>query len=212
MGKVAGVLVLALLHIHIHIHIHHPFHGPSVDYVTLAAAVVASWAGLPGPGEPLLFAAGVLAANGKLDLATVLGVTFVAACAGGIAAWLVGLKFGRALLTHPGPLHKFRLRVLERGDEVFKRYVAIAIFLAPNLFAGIYGVRTSVYLFWNSFWALVWTLGIGLGAYFAGPPVLDVLADLGWISIVGLVVLVVVGVGLEFRRRRVRRVQRSAAG
>ncbi len=51
---------------------------------------------MPGPGEPVLIAAGVLASKHKLDLATVLVVAWVAATAGGILGWAVGLKAGRA--------------------------------------------------------------------------------------------------------------------
>lgn len=196
----------------LHIHLHHKFHGSPIDYATLAAAVAASWAGLPGPGEPVLFAAGVLAANHRLDLASVLAVSFVTAVAAGVAGWAVGLKAGRALLTAPGPLFKLRQEVLAWGDEVFRRYVAIAIFLAPSFVAGIHGVRARVYIAWNAIWALVWTLGIGLGAYFAGPPILDVIVDLGWVSIAGLVVLVIVGVTIELRRRRTRRAQQAPSG
>jgi membrane protein DedA with SNARE-associated domain len=192
------------------IHIHHKFHGPPFDYATLAAAVIASWAGLPGPGEPVLFAAGVLAAHHKLDIASVLVVSFVTAVAGGVAGWAVGIKAGRALVTAPGPLFKLRQRALRRGEAVFERYVALAIFLAPSWVAGIHGVRAPVYMFWNAFWALAWTLGIGLGAYYAGPPILDVLVDLGWVSVAGLVLLVVAGLAIELRRRRARRAHGTA--
>jgi membrane protein DedA with SNARE-associated domain len=219
LGKVAVVLVLAL-HLHIHFHpfhhflhfphlFRHRFHGPPFDYATLAAGAFASWVGVPGPGEPLLFAAGVLAAKHKLDLTSVLVVAFAAANAGGIAGWLVGKKAGRALLSAPGPFLKLRTIMLKRGDEVFERYVAAAIFVAPSFVIGIHRVRTSVFLLWNTFWAVVWTLGIGLGAYFAGPPILDVIDDLGWVSIAGLVVLVLVGVAFEVRRRRGRRAQQA---
>lgn len=219
----AGVLVFAL-HIHVHLHFHHflhqhfphllrhKFHGPPFDYVTLAAGAFASWVGLPGPGEPLLFAAGVLAAKHKLDLASVLAVAFVAANAGGIVGWFVGKKAGRALLSAPGPLLKLRTAALKRGDEVFHRYVAIAIFVAPSFVIGIHRVRTSVFLFWNTFWAVAWTLAIGLGAYFAGPPILDVIDDLGWVTVVGLVLLVLAGVAYEVRRRRGRRAQGATPG
>ena len=204
----AAVALFGLLHIHLH----HKFHGPPFDYATLAIAVAASWAGLPGPGEPVLFAAGVLAANHRLDLASVLLVSFVTAVAGGVFGWVVGIKAGRAILSAPGPLFKWRRTALKWGDEVFGRYVAIAIFLAPSFVAGVHGVRTSVYMFWNTFWALVWTLAIGLGAYFVGPPILDVIVDLGWVSIAGLVLLVLAGVMLGFRRRRTRRAQSAPSG
>jgi membrane protein DedA with SNARE-associated domain len=49
--------------------------------------------------------------------------------------------------------------------------------------------------------ALAWAAGIGLGAYFAGPPIEDLASDLGWAVAVGILLLVVVGVWLEVRRR-----------
>jgi membrane protein DedA with SNARE-associated domain len=184
------------------VHLHHHFKGAPFDYVGLALAAGASWVGLPGPGEPLLIAAGILAADHKLDIGSVLVVAFAAAWAGGMLGWLVGLRVGRALLEAPGPLLSFRTRLLESGDRIFKRYVAIAVFLAPSFAAGIAGVRAPVYLLWNTFWAVVWTVGIGLGAYYAGPPVVDLVGDIGWFSLGGLVVLIVAVIALTVRRRR----------
>jgi membrane protein DedA with SNARE-associated domain len=184
------------------VHLHHHFKGPPFDYAGLALAAGASWVGLPGPGEPLLIAAGILAADHKLDIGSVLLVAFAAAWAGGMLGWLIGLKVGRALLEAPGPLRALRRRLLDSGDRIFKRYVAIAVFLAPSFAAGIHRVRAPVYLLWNTFWAVVWTVGIGLGAYFAGPPIVDLVGDIGWFSLGGLVVLILVVVALTVRRRR----------
>ncbi len=50
--------------------------------------------------------------------------------------------------------------------------------------------------------AAVWAVGIGLASYYIGPPVLDVIEDIGWVAAVGLVVLVLIGVGFEVGRRR----------
>lgn len=184
------------------VHLHHHFKGPPFDYAGLALAAGASWVGLPGPGEPVLIAAGILAAEHKLDIGSVLLVAFAAAWAGGMLGWLLGLKVGRAVLEAPGPLQGFRRRLLESGERVFKRYVAIAVFLAPSFASGIYGVRAPVYLLWNTFWAVVWTVGIGLGAYYAGPPVVDLVGDLGWVTGGGLVVLIIAVLALTLRRRR----------
>jgi membrane protein DedA with SNARE-associated domain len=198
-----GASIRGLLILGVSVHVaHHHFKGPPFDYVGLALAAGASWAGLPGPGEPLLIAAGILAADHKLDIVNVILVAFAAAAAGGIVGWWVGMKVGRTLLATPGPLHSLRLRALARGDEVFKRYVAIAVFLAPSWVAGIHRVRSSVYLPWNAFWAVVWAVGIGLGAYYAGPPIVDLVGDLGWVTLGGLVALVLVAVVLALRRRR----------
>jgi membrane protein DedA with SNARE-associated domain len=189
----------------VHAGAHHRFHGPPFDYAGLALAAVASWIGLPGPGEPVLIAAGLLAAKHRLDIVSVILVAFVAAAGGGVAGWLIGMKAGRRLLSAPGPLHKLRLRALERGDEVFERYVAVAVFVAPSWVAGIHRVRAAVYLPLNFLGAVVWAVGIGLGAYFAGPPIEDLASDLGWVVTVGLVLLVLVGVWFEVRRRLRRR-------
>lgn len=206
LGRVAlAPPVLALLHIHIHIHLHHRFHGPPFDYAGLALAAALSWIGLPGPGEPVLVAAGVLAARHELDITSVLLVAFVAAAGGGVVGWWAGLVAGRKLLSAPGPLLRLRLRTLERGEEVFARHPVIAILLTPAPIAGIHRVRPMVFLAVNTASALAWALGIGLGSYFIGPSVIDAVGDLGLVTGVGLCVLIVFAAGLEIRRRRRRR-------
>ncbi len=208
------MLALAL-HFHLHLHFHpfrhHHFKGPPLDYTALGAAAAASFAGLPGPGEPLLVAAGIFAAKHRLDLGTVLFVAWFGATLGGVAGWLLGWKAGRVVLTAPGPLLRFRQAAIERGDEVFGRMPVLAIILAPAPVAGIHRVRPRLYLTVNFVSAVVWAVGIGLGSYFAGPPVLDVVNDLGWVLGGALVVLVAVAVGVGMRQRRRRR-QRRAAG
>jgi membrane protein DedA with SNARE-associated domain len=190
--------------------LHHHFHGPPIDYFGLALASAASWLGLPGPGEPLLIAGGVFAAKHKLDIGEVLLVAWASATAGGIAGWLIGMKAGRGVLTTRGPFQRARLKALERGDEIFGRWPVTAILLTPSWIAGIHRVKPTLYLITNGLSAAAWALGIGLGAYFAGPSVLDVVNDLGWVTGVGLVLLVLVGVWFEVARRR-RKGRREAA-
>jgi membrane protein DedA with SNARE-associated domain len=212
MERLGQVLKVALpLGLAMHLHLHHQFHGPAIGYVGLALGAFASWVGVPGPGEPLLIAAGLLAAKDKLDITGVLVVAFVAATVGGIIGWLIGLKAGRRVLTTRGPLRKARQYALARGDEVFARYPALAIFLTPSWVAGIHRVGTGLYLFWNAFGAAVWAVGIGLGAYYIGPAVEDLVADAGWVTGSLLVLLVIAGIAVEVvRRRRARR--RSTVG
>lgn len=192
--------VLSLLHIHLHLR--HQFHGPPFDYVGLAAAAAASWVGVPGPGEPVLIAAGVLAARHQLDIFEVLVVAWVAATAGGAVGWLVGLKAGRAFLTAPGPLLRLRLRAVKRGEEVFERYRVVAIIFTPSWVSGINGVRGAVYQPINALGAAGWACLYGLGAFFVGPSVIDVAQDFGVIAVVVVVALILAGISLEVRRRR----------
>jgi membrane protein DedA with SNARE-associated domain len=201
MPRSMGLLVLAI-HLHLHIRLHHGVPPASIDYAALALASFASWAGLPGPGEPLLIAAAIVASKHNLDIKPVLAWAFVGASVGGIAGWLAGLFAGRAVMTAPGPLLKLRLRAVERGEEVFERWTITAIILTPAWVAGIHRVSTWTYLIVNEVTAVVWAVGIGLGAYYAGPPVLDIVADAGWLSAVGIALLIAAGIGLEVIRRR----------
>jgi membrane protein DedA with SNARE-associated domain len=190
-------------------HLRHEIHGPPIDYLTLAAACAASWVGLPGPGEPLLIAAGVLAAHHRLQIGTVIGVAFLSATAGGIAGWLIGLKAGRTVLSARGPLWRQRLAVLRKGDEVFAQHPILAIFLTPAPIAGIHRVRTGIYLIVTVLTAAGWAAGIALASYFVGPSVVDFVGDLGTATGIALGVLIALVVAAEVRRRRRRRAPRA---
>ena len=187
---------------------HHLRHE-SFDFAGLALAAAASWIGIPGPGEPVLIAAGVLASQHRLALVPVLLVAWLAATAGGMIGWLVGLKGGRALLTGPGPLRSMRIRAIGRGEELFARHPVIGILLAPSWIAGINRARPAIYVPINVVTAAMWAAGVGIGAYLAGPAVLDVVNDVGSVTGILLVVLVLTAIGLEVSRRH-RRARRSA--
>ncbi|HET9103993.1 MAG TPA: DedA family protein [Solirubrobacteraceae bacterium] len=196
---VVAVPVLAVLHIHIH-----HFHGPEIDYLGLAAGSAASWIGIPGPGEPLLIAAGVLAARHNLDLASVILVAWLAATAGGVAGWLIGRVAGRGVLTAPGPLQGARRRAVERGEAVFARRPVVAILIAPSWVAGINRARPGTFLVTNAVSAVLWAGGIGAGAYLVGPSVVDFVNDLGTVMGSILVAAVLGLVVFELRRRWLR--------
>jgi membrane-associated protein len=202
---------LAAIHFHFHLHrflhhlLHHRFHGPPFDYVGLAFGALVSSAGFPGPGEALLIAGGIIAAAGKLDIASVILVAFVGATVGGVIGWLIGLKAGRTLLSAPGPLRRARLRALDRGDRIFHRQVALAVIFTPAWVAGIHHVRSRVYQPLNALSAAMWAVGVGLAAYYVGPSVADALGDLGIATLSALGAVVLGAIAFEvFRRRRQR--------
>ena len=197
----------ALIVFALHLFHHRVASGAQIDYFALALGAFASWVGVPGPGEPLLIAAAIIAAKHKLDIKPVLIWAFVGAVAGGLAGWLAGWYAGRTLMTTRGPFRRLRLRAIERGEEVFQRLTVIAILLAPSWVAGMHRVGPVIYNVTNVISAAVWAVGIGLAAYYVGPPVLDIIADVGWVTGIGLVLLVLFGVGLEVARRRRHRVR-----
>jgi membrane protein DedA with SNARE-associated domain len=157
----------------------HPHAHSPADYVGVFLAAAASWAGLPGPGEAALIAAGISAAHGRLVLAGVVAAAWAGASAGGIAGWLVGVKGGRGLLTAPGPLRHLRLALIARGDRFYDRYGPIAVLFTPSWIAGIHHMPSSRFIPANAISAMTWALAIGLGAYLAGPAITDIVADAG---------------------------------
>ena len=200
---------MLLLGLHVHLHLFHHVKGPAFDYVGVGLAAFASWAGLPGPGEALLLAAGVFAAKHKLDITPVLVVAWLGATAGGITGWLVGLIAGRSVLTAPGPLHSIRLDTVERGEHAFKRVEVVAIWLTPSWVAGIFHARAGLYNLINALSAAVWALAIGVGGYYIGPPIVEVIDDLGTAGLIVVIVLVVAGMGTALVRRQRGAVKRT---
>jgi membrane protein DedA with SNARE-associated domain len=194
--------VRALLIAGLVLKLHHHFHGPPITYAGLAVAAALSWIGVPGPGEPVLIAAGVFAAKHKLDVATVIAVAWMAAMLGGVGGWVVGLKAGRAVVTAPGPLLHLRLGAVERGERIFERYTLLAILLAPTWVAGIHRVSASRFLPLNALAAAMWALGLGLGAYLIGPTVVDLVDDLGLAAGISLAVVIVAVVVVQIVRHR----------
>jgi membrane protein DedA with SNARE-associated domain len=178
-------------------------HGPAGAYVGLFGLMLLAWAGLPVAGQPALVAAGVLAANKQLSLTTVLLVATAASAIGGCVGYWIGHKGGRKLITMRGPFHERRAHELDRGERLIDRYGPVAVLFAPTWVAGIFDMGWRKFLPWNLIASMVWTLVAGLGGYFFGPPVTNLL------STVNTLVLVSVGVGVVavgaiywLRRRR----------
>jgi membrane protein DedA with SNARE-associated domain len=181
--------------------LHHHAHGTGIDYIGVFLASGASWAGLPGPGEAALIAAGLSAAHHHLDLASVLAVAWVGAMAGGILGWLTGISGGRGLLAAPGPLHHLRLALIARGDRFYERHGPVAVLFTPSWVAGIHAMRWSRFLPANAISALAWALAVGVGAYLLGPSITDIVADAGLAGGLLAGALLVIGVVLMVRRR-----------
>jgi membrane protein DedA with SNARE-associated domain len=200
------MLLLALIAPH-----HHHVHGSIWDYLGVAAASAASWIGLPGPGEPVLIAAAVLAARGRLDITTVVLVAWIAATAGGIAGWLIGLKAGRVVMVGRGPFRSLRIGAVARGDRVFARHPVTAILISPPWFAGIHGVKNRIYQPVNLLSAAIWAAGIGFGAYLIGPAIVEFVDDFGLATGIIVGVGVAIAVVFEIRHQRRRRARRIAA-
>ena len=180
--------------------VHHHGRASGVDYAGVFLAAALSWAALPGPGEAALIAAGISAAHGHLDLAAVVAIAWAGAATGGLAGWIAGRRGGRGLVTARGPLRHLRLAMIAKGDRFYEVYGTLAVLLTPSWIAGIHDVRASRFLPANVASALVWALGVGVGADLLGPSIADVVADAGLAGASALAALLVAAVVLVRRR------------
>jgi len=174
--------------------------GPGIDYVGVLVASTISWVAFPGPGEAALIAAGISAAHGHLDLASVVAVAWAGAMIGGVAGWVLGVRGGRGLLTAPGPLLHLRLRMIARGDRFYERFGSLAVLFTPSWIAGIHHMRWSRFLPANAISAIAWALLVGVGAYLVGPSIADIVADAGLAGTALIAALAVLAVVLVLRR------------
>ena len=85
------------------------------EYTIMFVLVAIMGAGLPGPGDAALIAAGTLAGEGKLNVWIVLAVAMAAWMLGSVVGYVIGVHGGRRLLDHPGRLEKSRRKLLPRA-------------------------------------------------------------------------------------------------
>jgi membrane protein DedA with SNARE-associated domain len=171
--------------------------------IGLFAAVVATWIAVSGPGEAALVSAGTVAARGEEQIAAVLVIAFLGTFAGSLAAYWLGRAAGRKLLLSPGPLLASRTRLLARSEGLMQRRAFFASLLGPGWLAGINEIAPRPFIAGSALSGLMWTLTIGLGAFFVGPSLISLYDGAGmWATVAALVGAA--SVGLFFLVRRVR--------
>jgi membrane-associated protein len=137
-------------------------------YLALFALVTAGWAGFPGVGGAVLGGAAVLASQGKLNIAAVLIIGLIGIEAGGMAGYTIGVRWGRVLLSHPGPLLARRQQTLRAGEALYVKWGRLAVFFTPCMISGIARMRYAQFLVWNFVAGAAYVFSVGLTAYGAG--------------------------------------------
>jgi membrane protein DedA with SNARE-associated domain len=179
----------------------------------LFAIVCLESAGLWLPGETALIAAAVYASDGHLTIAGVIGVAAAAAIIGDNIGYWIGREGGRRLLYHYSLTRRFAERALPPAERFFERHGGKAVFLARFFgglrvtgawMAGITRMTWWRFLFWNALGGIVWAVGVGLLAFFAGKAAADAIARYGvYAAIAGGIIVVIVIAVLHVWRRRV---------
>lgn len=166
-------------------------------YLILFVLVAIMGAGLPGPGDAALIAAGTLAGQGRLNVITVLVVAMVAWMAGSVVGYGIGLHGGRALLDHSGWLEKSRRKLLTKGDRVFARYTFVASVTMPAFVSGIFRVRFWVFIVGALVAGIGW-IGMYVGlSYFLGAEIATRIGQAGTRLVLGIVLIVAIGLGIR---------------
>ncbi len=128
------------------------------------------------PGDSLLFAIGIFAAKGSLDLTTVIVVLAIAAVAGDTLNYWIGSYLGPKVF-HYEDSRFFKKKHLERTHQFYEKYggktIIIARFIpvirtfAPFV-AGIGSMTYRKFLAYNVVGGILWILSLTLAGYFFG--------------------------------------------
>src|SRR3954451_16592042 len=93
----------------------------------LAFLETGAFVGLIAPGETAIVLGGVVAAQGQIDLVTVLLVAWVAAALGDLASFILGARLGRRFIHTNGPRVGMTPPRVARVEPFYARHGAKAI-------------------------------------------------------------------------------------
>ncbi len=142
-------------------------------YAAVFVSILPEGFGIPAPGQTLLIAASLDAANGRLSILWVLAYGCAAAMLGNALGYLLGRWGGRSLLRRIG-VNESHLRGIE---ERFARH-GTGILLVARFFdglrqlngiiAGLLAMSWRTFAVLNVLGAVIWTGSWGLVVYFIG--------------------------------------------
>ncbi len=163
------------------------------EYLVLFVLVVILGAGLPGPGDASLIAAGTLAGEGRLNIWIVLATAMAAWMFGSLVGYEIGIRKGRWLLDHHGRLEKSRLKLLAKGDRAFGGHTFVASVTMPAFVSGIFRVRFYLFMLGALVAGIGW-IGMYVGlSYFLGEEIAKHIGKIGTRALIGVIVIVVLG-------------------
>src|SRR4051812_12366499 len=128
------------------------------------------------PGDSLLVTAGLLASQGKLNIAAILVGTAVASIIGAEAGYFIGARVGPSLYRRPDSRF-FKREYVNKAETYFARYGGKTIVLArfvpvvrtfANVVAGVSRMDVRRFTIFNIIGGVVWTVGITMLGYGLG--------------------------------------------
>jgi membrane-associated protein len=181
-------------------------------YWAVALALLLECAGLPVPGEITLLLASFMAySEHQLHFGWIVVVATCAATLGGELGYAVGCYGGRPLLDRYRSFFRISPAALQRGEGMFARYGAGAIFFARFVFgmrvfagplAGVLRMKWRAFTIFNFLGAAVWVACIASAGYFFGQHWRTLLRILHRFNAATLIIFVTVALILWWRYRR----------
>ena len=181
-------------------------------YWAVALALLSESAGIPVPGEIALLLASFLAySEHQLHLGWIIVVATCAATLGGDLGYAFGHYGGRPLLDRYQSVFRIPPAALQRGERMFARYGAAAIFFARFIFgmrvfagplAGVLRMRWRAFAIFNFLGAAVWVTCIASAGYLFGQHWRNLVRALQRFDLAVLIVAVAVILFLWWRYRR----------
>lgn len=188
-------------------------HVPAGWVYALAALLVfaeaALFFGFVFPGETAVVIGGVLASQGRVELAWLIATVIVAAVVGDSAGYEIGRRLGsrlvnvRALRRHRAGVEKAQDLIRRRGAwAVFLgRWLAVLRALMPAL-AGSSNLPYRRFVVFNALGGIAWSVCFILVGYLAGAAYKKVENMIGTGSAIAFAAVVVVGVIIWTVRRK----------
>jgi membrane-associated protein len=149
------------------------------------------------PGDSLLFTAGILANQGKMNLAAILIGCFAAAVIGDQVGFTFGSKVGPRLLRREDS-KLFKREYVDRTEDFFDRHGAKTIVIArfvpvvrtfAPVVAGVGKMTRRTFLSFNVFGAFIWVFGVTLAGYFLADAIGDSI-DTYLYPLIGVIIVV----------------------
>src|SRR5689334_348600 len=165
------------------------------------------------PGDSLLFTAGILANQGKLNLAAILLGCFAAAVLGDQVGFTIGQQMGPRLLRRPDS-RLFKREYVDRTEDFFDRHGAKTIVLArfvpvvrtfAPVVAGIGKMTRRTFLSFNVVGAFIWVFGVTLAGYFLADAIGDSIDTYLYPLIAVIIIVSLIPPFLEWRKAKKRK-------
>jgi len=195
-------------------------------YWTLFFALLLENAGIPLPGETILLFASFLAfSEQQLQLPWIILTGIVASTLGDNLGYSIGRRGGRPLLDRY--LHLFHIRrqtiekVIEKGEELFRRHGDLAIFFARFIvgmriiagpLAGVLRMPWGKFVLFNFLGAATWVTVVSTVGYQFGEHWEELIKMMGRVNLGLTAVAGYVALLLWRRYRAARRKTKDAAG